>query len=145
MALFTRTPPLDPHLESVATGFKDEYRKSSLKYVAKRQAAIHDALNPGETVRLVGVHSAGLRSHLVVITDQRVMEFAGSALSKQYPQGDVAGTATMEIDALMFVMIETETAQMDFMPDDPKRADHIVFAPAATPRQQQAISEALGR
>lgn len=39
-------------------------------------------------------------------------------------------------------MLETETAQMDLMPDDPKRAAHI--APAATPRQQQAINNALG-
>lgn len=52
MALFARTSPLDnPHLELVATGFTDEYRESSLKYVAKRQGAIQNALNPGETVR----------------------------------------------------------------------------------------------
>jgi hypothetical protein len=144
MGLFSKTSPLDPDIEAKTLGFDEKYRHSSLRYVAKHQDGIRARLGASEEIQVVAVHAAGLRSHLVVITSERVMELIGSSILKQSPRGKIAGASSMEIDSVSFVAIETETARMDYRPGDPRRADHMMFAPAATPRHEQTISAAIG-
>ena len=75
MGLFSKVEPLDPRLASITVGYMDQYERSSLKHAAKHQDALVSALTSGETPQIVAVHAAGLRSHLVLFTDRRVIEW----------------------------------------------------------------------
>jgi hypothetical protein len=140
MGLFSKPEPLDASLASITIGYTDPYERGSLKHVAKHQAALLGALERGETPQLVAVHAAGLRSHLVMFTDRRLIEFYGREVGKVIPYHDVAQAKPMDDPqgggGLLFLGVASNTALLDFASNDPKREDHIIYAPAKTPRQQ---------
>jgi hypothetical protein len=141
MGLFSKPEPLHPTLARIAMGYMEKYEQGSLRYVAKHQSAILAALEPGETPQIVAVHSAGLRSHLVLFTDRRIVDFYGKEVGKVIALDDVAGVEPLEDGSMMFVAIASKTALLDFAPSDPKRDAHIITAPVKTPRQQQQVAE----
>lgn len=142
MGLFSGQPELPAWLSPILTGFKQDCRKGTEKFVASIAEGILAAIPPGETALMVFAQAAGLNKEAVVFTESRLIAFFGKKYAKAIAYADVAQVEFGD-PPFLGLTVYTHQALNDYEPGDDKRWDAMAQVPAATPGQQKTAAELI--
>lgn len=144
MGLFGSGPVLEhPELaELLVTA--DKSRKADTKVLAKNESAIANELSQGEDPLVVAADWNSASGGVIVVTDRRSLLFRKGRVDRQLRHDEVHSTTIGTMPSGdMLVHIQSETAMLDYAPNDAARYKHIIQVRVGTPRAAQMICAAV--
>jgi hypothetical protein len=103
-------------------------------------------LSAGEAVDVVAlcVESGAVSPGAIVVTNWRTFVFRKGKVRKQYRHSEVAETVILQKKYTgMLVQIISQTAKLDYNPNDPSWFSHVLQVEVSTPRIAQAICSSV--